>query len=130
MRRMDKLPYAPRTKRSPLQQAKTHERFATYSIALVVGVVGILIFRTIMVASAESFAGQGRIMSAMVPVAQFLVSLTTLALVRYQVSVAVGQIEQAEQTEARLLQLTAAVRALVETLRLPARTLNETRILR
>jgi len=130
MRRMDKLPYAPRAKRSPLQQAKTHERFATYSIALVVGVVGILIFRTIMVASAESFAGQERIMNAMVPVAQFLVSLTTLALVRYQVSVAVGQIEQAEQTEAQLLQLTAAVRASVGTLRLPARTLNETRILR
>ena len=127
---MNKLPYAPRAKRSPLQQAKAHERVATYSIALVAGVVGMLIFRTIMVASAESLAGQERIMNAMVPVAQFLVSLTTLALVRYQVSVAVGQIEQAEQTEAHLVQLTAAVRASVDSLRLPVPPLHEMRIRR
>ncbi|HEY0395657.1 MAG TPA: hypothetical protein VGD01_14255 [Candidatus Elarobacter sp.] len=34
---MDTLRNLPSTKRSPLEQAKTHERIATYSIALIDG---------------------------------------------------------------------------------------------
>jgi hypothetical protein len=111
---MDTLRNLPSTKRSPLEQAKTHERVATYSIALIVGVIAVLIASTVTVASTESPDARVRIVSAMAPIAQIIVSLATLALVRHQVSVAVGDIEQAEQTESRLLQLTAAIRVLLE----------------
>jgi NADH:ubiquinone oxidoreductase subunit 6 (subunit J) len=116
---MDTLRKLPSAKPSPLQQARTHERVATYSIALIVGIVAVLIASTVMVASTESPDARVRIVSAMAPVAQIIVALATLALVRHQVSVTVGDIEQAEQTESRLLQLTAAIRALMEVRRRP-----------
>jgi hypothetical protein len=111
---MDSLRSERSTKRSPLQQAKTHERVATYSIFLIVGIVVALVAGTFVVARAESPDAQARILSATTPIAQFIVSLATLALVRHQVSVAVGDIEQAEQTEGRLLHLTAAMSVMLE----------------
>lgn len=106
---MKRLHYAPRAQPSPLRQAKTHERDATYLIALIVPVIVALITRAIMVASVEPAAAQDRLMNAIVPIVQFIVSLSTLALVRHQVSVAVEQIEQAEHNEARVLRLADAV---------------------
>ncbi len=111
---MNALRYAGRTERSPLQQAKRHERLATYSIALIVGIVVILVARSLMVAITESPTAQSRLMNAIFPVAQLIVSLATLALVHHQTSLAVRQMEQAEQTDTRISNLTEAVHALVE----------------
>jgi hypothetical protein len=99
---------------SPLVRAKTHEKIATYSIALVVGLVVLIVGRAIEMASGESSGDQLRSMSVIIAVVQTIVTLATLALVRHQVSVAVHQIEQAEGGDLRLQQLTAAVRALAD----------------
>jgi NADH:ubiquinone oxidoreductase subunit 6 (subunit J) len=114
---MSTLHYPDRAIRSPVQQAKTHERTATYAVALIVGVVSVLVVRTIMLAGTESAAAQDRLMSAIIPIALLIVSLTTLALVRYHMSVAIRSLEQAEHTASRLLQLIAAVQALKEDVR-------------
>ena len=99
---------------SPLVRAKTQERIATYSIALVVGLVIVIVGRAIELASGQPTGEQQRTISAIMSVVQFIVTLATLALIRHQVSVAVHQIEQAEGGDLRLQQLTAAVRALVD----------------
>jgi hypothetical protein len=114
---MSTLHYTDRAIRSPVQQAKARERTATYAVALIVGLVSVLIVRTLMLASTESAAAQDRLMSAIIPIALLIVSLTTLALVRYQMSVAVRNLEQAEHTASRLLQLVQAVHALEDTRR-------------
>ena len=112
---------ASRTKPTPLEQAKSHERVALWSVALIIGVVAILIVRGIVVAAGESAAEQQRLMNVIAPVAQLIVSLATFALISNQVSVAVAQIGQGEHTEARLLQLDFAVHALGESLNSPTR---------
>jgi hypothetical protein len=122
---MDALHYTANNKRSPLQQAKTRERVATYSIALIVGIVLVLTVSTIMVASSESPSAQARLMSAVIPVAQLIVSLATLALVQRQMSSAVRDVEQAEETASRLAELTDAVRVLQDAVRNPARAPQE-----
>lgn len=80
---------------------------ATYSILVIVAVIATLVVKTVVVGGAEPPAEQQRLASMMTPVVQFIVSIATLGLIRNQVSVAVGQIEQAEQSEARRLRLTA-----------------------
>jgi ABC-type transport system involved in cytochrome bd biosynthesis fused ATPase/permease subunit len=110
-----------RTRLTPLEQAKSHEQAALWSVALVVGVVVIVIVRGLVVAAGETAAEQQRLMIAVAPVVQFVVSLATFALIRNQVSVAVAQIGQAEHSEARLLQLAYAVHALRESLNPAAR---------
>jgi ABC-type transport system involved in cytochrome bd biosynthesis fused ATPase/permease subunit len=112
---------ASRTKPTPLEQAKSHERAALWSVALIIGVVAILIVRGMVVAAGESAAEQQRLMNVVAPVAQLIVSLATFALIRNQVCVAVAQIGQAEHSEARLLQLAYAVHALDESLKPAAR---------
>ncbi len=87
---------------------------------VIVAVIAVLAVRTIAIAGPETAADQQRLANVIVPVVQLIISLTMLALIRNQVSVAVGQIEQAEQSETRLLQLAAAVHALVDALNAPA----------
>jgi hypothetical protein len=101
-------------KRSPLERAKTQERIATYSLALIGGLVIILIARAATFAGAQASGDQERLMNLIMTIVQFLVTVSTLVLVRHQVSVAVHQIEQTEVSELRLQQLTAAVCKLVD----------------
>jgi hypothetical protein len=96
-------------KRSPLERAKTQERIATYSLALIGGLVIILIARAMTFAAGQAAGDQDRLMNVSMTIVQFLVTVSTLVLVRHQVSVAVHQIEQTEISELRLQQLTAAV---------------------
>ncbi|HYZ17892.1 MAG TPA: hypothetical protein VE591_15885 [Candidatus Acidoferrum sp.] len=117
---MNTVHYTAQTERSPLQQAKTRERVATYSIALVVGLVVVLIASAVMVASTESATGQLRLLGTIVLIAQLIVSLATLALVYRQTSVSVTDIEQVEQMARRIAQLSDAVRELKDPVRNPA----------
>jgi hypothetical protein len=111
---MEQLKATVRGMSSPLVRAKTHEKIATYSIAVVVGLVVVIVGRAIELASGEPSGDRLRMMSVIMSVVQTIVTLATLALIRHQVSVAVHQIEQAEGGDLRLQQLTAAVRALVD----------------
>jgi L-lactate utilization protein LutC len=77
-----------------------------------VGLVIILIVRAATFIGTQSAGDQGRILSLIMTIVQFIVTLSTLVLVRSQVSVAVHQIEQAEVNELRLQQLTEGVRKL------------------
>jgi ABC-type transport system involved in cytochrome bd biosynthesis fused ATPase/permease subunit len=99
-------------RRSPLQRAKAHESVATYSIGIVVAFVAVLIVRAVMVSSAEPAGDQQRLMSAVVTLVQFIVTLAALALIRNQISIAVRQIEQSAESEVRLVALTEAIHAL------------------
>ena len=98
---------------TPLERAKSHQRIATYSIAVIVVFIAILVAAALTVGTGETAVERQRLMSVIEPFAQLLLSLATFVLIGNQVSVAVGQIEQAEESEARLLQLTAAARALL-----------------
>jgi len=112
---------ASQTKPTPLEQAKSHERASLWCVGLIVGVVAIVIGRGMIVAAGETAAEQQRLLNAVAPVAQLIVSLATFALIRNQVSVAVAQVGQAEQSEARLLQVAYAVHALDQSLNPAAR---------
>ena len=100
--------------RSPLERARTQEKIATYSIALIVGFVVVLIVRAVTVAGTQPPGDQARIMSTIMTIAQFLVTLATLAVVRHQVRVAVNQIEQSEAGEVRQQILAHAIGELVD----------------
>lgn len=102
------------SRRSPLERAKTQERIATYSIALIVGLVVVMLARAVTVTAAQSAADQGRTMSVIVTIVQLIVTISTLLLVRHQVHLAVQQIEQADAGELRLQQLTDQVRRLAD----------------
>jgi uncharacterized membrane protein YkgB len=101
-------------KRSPLERAKTQERIATYSVALIVGLVIVLIARAVTFSATQSAGSQERLMSLIMTIVQFIVTISTLMLVRHQVSIAVRQIEESEVVELRLQQLTEGVRKLAE----------------
>jgi hypothetical protein len=79
-----------------------------------VGLVIILIARAATFIGTPSADDQGRILSLIVTIVQFIVTLSTLMLVRGQVSVALHQIEQAEVNELRLQQLTEGMRKLAD----------------
>jgi hypothetical protein len=111
MEQMHPIDHGPR---SPLERARTQEKIATYSIALIVGFVIVLIVRAVTFAGAQPPGDQARIMSTIMTIAQFLVALATLAVVRHQVRVAVNQIEQSEAGEVRLQILAHAIGELVD----------------
>ena len=103
--------------RSPLECARTQEKIATYSIALIIGFVVVLIVRAVTFAGTQPPGDQARMMSTIMTIAQFLVTLATLAVVRHQVRVAVNQIEQSEAGEVRLQILAHAIGELVDAIR-------------
>jgi NADH:ubiquinone oxidoreductase subunit 6 (subunit J) len=93
------------------------ERVATYSLAVIVGIVVVLIGSAAMVAGSESAEDRVRLMIAIIAMAQLIVSLATLALVHRSMSAAVRDGEQAEQTARHLRNLTHLVHELKETTR-------------
>ena len=103
--------------RSPLECARTQEKIATYSIALIIAIVIVLIVRAVTYAGTQSPGDQARMMNTIMTIAQFLVTLATLAVVRHQVRVAVNQIEQSEAGEVRLQILAHAIGELVDAIR-------------
>ena len=103
--------------RSPLERARAQEKIATYSIALIIGFVVVLIVRAVIVVGTQPPGEQARMMNTMMTIAQFLVTLATLAVVRHQVRVAVNQIEQSEAGEVRLQILAHAIGELVDVIR-------------
>ncbi|HEV2739062.1 MAG TPA: hypothetical protein VGU66_10825 [Candidatus Elarobacter sp.] len=111
---MEQLHVTNHGSRSPLERARTQEKIATYSIALIVGFVVVLIVRAVTFAGTQPPGDQARIMSTIITIAQFLVTLATLAVVRHQVRVAVNQIEQSEAGEVRQQILAHAIGELVD----------------
>jgi hypothetical protein len=115
--RMATVHYAARRKRSSLEHAKTGERVSTYSLALIVGIVAVLLGSAAVVAGSESAGERIRLMIAVIAMAQLLVSLTTLALVHRSTSAAIRDGEQAEHMARHLRNLTHLVHELKETTR-------------
>jgi hypothetical protein len=115
--RMATAHYAARRKRSQLEHAQMGERMSTYSLALIVGIVVVLLGSAAMIAGSESAGDRPRLMIAIIAIAQLLVSLATLVLVHRSMSAAVRDGEQAEQTARHLRNLTHLVHELKETTR-------------
>lgn len=87
---------------------------ATYSMALIVGLVVVLIVRAVSFSTTQSTGSEDRLMSLIMTIVQFILAISTLLLVRHQLSVAVRHIEQSEVVELRLQQLAEGVRKLVD----------------
>ena len=103
--------------RSPLERARSKERFATYAISIIIAVVVLLVARAFVGAPGDSVQDHFRLVAMIATFAQFVVAVTTLVIVRNQVSVAVHQIEHADASQSQIRDLTRELELTRATLR-------------
>jgi uncharacterized membrane protein YkgB len=98
---MEQVRHVSRDKQPALERARSQEKRATYATALIVTLIVIVVGRAVQVASAEPAVDRQRLITTILTIVQVIVTLATLVLVRNQVSVAVHQMEQLEETGSR-----------------------------
>lgn len=109
---MEALYASPSSVTSPLERARRQEKIASASIVLIVGTVIVIVVRAGLYASTTPASEHGGTFSAVLAIAEFIVTLATLVLMRQQVQVAVHQIEHAEASQIQTRELAQAMQAL------------------